>query len=150
MNLQRSLPPPAQRMEAPSQADVPKSQKEPEHGMRVSQEEAPGLAQGLLPRFVLCYCYQLPSKPSHRVAQLWTINSKALFWIRVRASPAQTTFPSIKRLLCPQLSPMALPSMFLYLHKGQARFHFSSSKLHDFRCTLIYSLVRAQTALHSN
>lgn len=69
----------AQQMEAQSQASMPESQKELEYVIKVLQEEEPGWAKQSLLRFVFCHCYQLPSKPSHGVDQLWTIDSKSFF-----------------------------------------------------------------------
>jgi len=44
-------------MAAQAQARAPESHKEPEHGIKVLQEEEPGLARGTLLRFVFYYCY---------------------------------------------------------------------------------------------
>lgn len=121
-NCKRSSPLLAQQMEAQYQASMPESQKELEF---VIKEQEPGLAKESLLRFVFCYCYQFPSKPSHWVDQLWTINSKSLFWTKPRTSPAQTIFSSIQSLLRIKCSAMTLLSLFLYSPRVQPLRYFT-------------------------
>lgn len=124
-NCKGSSPLLVQQMEAQYQASMPQSQKELEFVLKALQEEEPGLARESLLRFVLCYCYQFPSKPSHQVDQLWTINSKSLFWTKPRMSPAQTTFPSTQSLFRIKCSAITLLSLFLYSPRVQPLQYFT-------------------------
>lgn len=85
----RNLPPSARHTKAQSQANVSESQMELDTwGKGLAGRRARPGKGATAEVCVLLLLLELPSKPSHQVDQLWTINSKSLFGTRMRTSPA--------------------------------------------------------------
>lgn len=138
-----SLPPSAWHTEAQSQANVSESQMELDTwGKGLAGRRARPGKGATAEVCVLLLLLELPSKPSHWVDQLWTINSKSLFGTRRRTSPAPKYLRGCFVLnfhwwLC-------LACFRTCTKPGSTIFHFYWNKLCDILCILIYLLVFAQ------
>lgn len=94
---------------------------------------------------------EFPSKPSHGVDQLWTINSKALFGRRQKVT-CSNHFPRYLEPAQNQVFSNDFAELVFVLTQspGSMVFHLSSIKLCEFVCILIFWLWHTLIWLHSS